>query len=327
MSNPERLIVIGGSAGARDAITGILSSIPKDINAAFFVVVHSSFDTPSFFDQVLKKRTDLDVVVAGNGVKITAGTVYIAKPNFHLTIDDNRVYIIKGPRENLFRPAIDVLFRSAAVHHSNRVIGILLTGRLNDGSSGLEAIKKCGGVTIIQDPETAEFRGMPAYAREHVAVDRILGLEDIARAILEIVSTEIPQKINVPLYLKRENEIVNKIGSNIFLENKLGDQVPISCPSCSGPLWKMKDTSINRYRCHVGHSFTEEALLESQNESLEETLWISLRTLEEKRMLLERMHSNYDSKRSGSMVRSYDDKIMEVSKHISKLKQILQLTD
>lgn len=327
MEKAFRVIAIGASSGGRNAIAKVLETVPDTVNAAILVVVHGAFDMPSFYDIVLSRITDLRVVQTEHGMLLERGTVYIAQPNKHLFVSGDRIYLSKGPRENLFRPAIDVLFRSVAVTYGNRSVGLLMSGRLNDGTTGLEAIKKCGGIAMIQDPASAEYAAMPANAQQYVAIDYSLNLEEISGILQQLVKDPLPPEQKIPRYLIRENEIVNQIGSNISKEEKLGHQVPISCPSCSGPLWELENTSIKRYRCHVGHSFTEEALLRSQNEALEEAFWVSLRTLEEKKMLLERMSKNYSSGKKNSLSRSYDDKIDEISQHILKLRQILQLDD
>lgn len=301
-------------------MTEFLKDIPQTINAAFAVVVHSSFDAPSIFATVLSSKIELKVQEAANGTKISAGNVYICKPDFHLFVEDDTLHLSKGPRENLFRPAIDVLFRSAAIAYQNRCVGILLTGRLNDGTAGLEAIKKCGGLAIIQNPATAEFKDMPANAKRLVDVDYVVNLEDMAEVIQRTMAEQLPEAVEIPKSLILENEMAVKFKSQIGTDEKIGYQVPISCPSCGGPLWKMEKSGINRYRCHVGHAFSQEALLKSQNESLEEVLWIAMRTLEEKKMLLERMVSEYSQGGLKKLSTSYADKISEVSQHIAKLR-------
>ena len=327
MTTNFRFFAIGASSGGRAAITEFLKTVPKTIHAAFAIVVHSSFDAPSIFASILQQKIELEVEEASNGKMIAAGKVYICRPNYHLFVEKGRLMLSKGPRENLFRPSTDVLFRSAGIAYKNTCVGILLTGRLNDGTSGLEAIKKCGGLTIIQNPATAEFRDMPANAHRLVEIDYVVNLEDMAAVILRVMNEDLPVEKEIPKSLMRENEISMKFRSQIAADESIGHQVPISCPSCGGPLWKMEESGINRYRCHVGHAFTQEALLKSQNQSLEEALWIALRTLEEKKMLLGRMQSEYADSGMKNLSSSYSEKITEVSKHIVKLRIVLKLHD
>lgn len=327
MVSPDRLFVLGASAGGRAAVIQCLGGIPADIDAAFAVVVHSAFHMPSFFAPVLAKKTDLKVVEAENGLKIESGTVYVAKPNHHLFIEEDSVRLSHGPRENLFRPAVDVLFRSAAVSYGNRCIGILLSGRLNDGTTGLEAIKKCGGLAIIQNPETAEYGDMPQSAQDVVDIDFTAELEELPNLISRIMQDSLPSPLGIPPSLIRENGIATKIKSQVATEEVLGKQVPYACASCGGPLWEMEGSELTRYRCHVGHAFSQEALLEGQNGAMEEALWIALRNLEEKYRMLNSIAAKYEESRSKMLAKSYRDKAVEVLQQIDKLRAVLQLAD
>lgn len=323
----HRLFVIGASAGGRAAVEKALLNIKPGINAAFLVVVHSSFDMISSFSTYLNSKMEIEVLEASEEMKIETGKVYVGIPNLHLVVTDGKLSNTNGPRENLFRPSIDVLFRSAAVSYGNRCVGILLSGRLNDGTVGLEAIKRCGGETIIQDPQTADFSGMPLTAQKFVEIDYKAKLEDIGDLILNILEKPLPEEVEIPYALKREAQIATKIRSQVKTEDFLGEKVALSCASCGGPLWKIKDTGIERYRCHVGHSFSQESLLLAQNENLEETLWVCLRTLEEKKVLMLNMAESFKNKGSDHIARSYADKIQEVDEHIDRLRQLMDIRD
>lgn len=328
MNNDEfRLFLIGASAGGRPAVEKILKDLPPDIPAAFLIVVHSSFDMISSFSSYLNRKIQMEVMDCNNNTPLRTGKVYVSLPNQHMVVKHGKLANSNGPRENLFRPSIDVLFRSAAVTYGNRCVGILLSGRLNDGTVGLEAIKRCGGKTIIQNPETAEFSGMPLNAKKFVNIDYTRDLEEIGPLINEIIQKPLPEKVDIPQPLIREAEIATKIRSQVKTEDYLGEQVALSCASCGGPLWKIKDTGIPRYRCHVGHSFSEESLLMAQNENLEETLWVCLRTLEEKKVLLHNIADNFAEKGSSQISRSYKDKIEEVEEHIDRLRQLMDIRD
>ncbi len=185
MKKPSRIVAIGGSAGAIKAMREIFDSIPENTDAAFLIVVHVAFDSPSFLDSVVDKVTGLKVVKAENKMPIQAGMIYVASPNKHLFARDGHVYLTNGPRENLFRPSIDVLFRSVGVAYGNRAIGVLLSGLLNDGATGLEAIQKCGGITMVQNPETAMYGDMPSFAQQTLDIDHVLELEDISAKLQE----------------------------------------------------------------------------------------------------------------------------------------------
>lgn len=327
MPKVNRIFVLGASAGGRKVLAEVLECIPTTIDAAFLVVVHGSSDVASIFPKVLSQKIKLEVKEVENGMDISTGTVYIAKPNSHLIVEQSKLYLSNGPRENRFRPSIDVLFRSAAVAFGNICVGILLTGRLNDGTAGLEAIKKCGGLALIQNPATAEYGDMPSNAAQMVDIDYVVNVEDIGNVIQKIMDEKLPEKKELPASIARENSIATKIGSEIALEDRLGHQVPISCSTCGGPLWKIENTKVNRYRCHVGHAFTEEALLDSQNDALEEALWIAMRTLEEKKMLLVRVEKDYSQKGIRALATTHNEQIDEVQHQISTLRKVLQIPD
>ncbi len=323
----NRIFLIGASAGGRVAVEKVLKSISPEINASFLVVVHSSFDMVSSFSEYLNRKIQMEVLDSKENMNIEKGKVYVAVPNQHMVIHEGKLRNSNGPRENLFRPSIDVLFRSAAVAFGNRCVGILLSGRLNDGTVGLEAVKRCGGKTIIQEPKSAEFAGMAISAQKFVEIDYTLKVEEIAELIEELTEKPLPQEVEIPYTIKRESEIATKIRSQVKTEDFLGEKVALSCASCGGPLWKIKDTGIERYRCHVGHSFSQESLLLAQNENLEETLWVCLRTLEEKKVLMINIADSFKTKGSDQISRSYSDKIKEVDEHIKRLRELMDIRD
>ncbi|QYA26477.1 chemotaxis protein CheB [Gramella sp. MT6] len=323
----NRIFLIGASAGGRVAVEKVLKSISPEINASFLVVVHSSFDMISSFSEYLNRKIQMEVLDSKENMNIEKGKVYVAVPNQHMVIHEGKLRNSNGPRENLFRPSIDVLFRSAAVAFGNRCVGILLSGRLNDGTVGLEAVKRCGGKTIIQEPKSAEFAGMAISAQKFVEIDYTLQVEEIGELIEELTEKPLPQEVEIPYTIKRESEIATKIRSQVKTEDFLGEKVALSCASCGGPLWKIKDTGIERYRCHVGHSFSQESLLLAQNENLEETLWVCLRTLEEKKVLMLNIADSFKTKGSDQISRSYSDKIKEVDEHINRLRELMDIRD
>ncbi len=325
MRSSFRLFVIGASAGGNTALTHALSNISADINAAFIVVVHSTYQATSSLAQNLENKIDLKVIEASNNLSIDSGAVYISVPGCHLVVNNGKLNLSYGPRENLCRPSIDTLFRSAAVAYSHQCVGVLLSGRLNDGTVGLESIKACGGLTIIQNPETAEYKGMPLYAQEHMDVDYTLELEEMSKAFENIAYSELPQATEVPAYLIKENAIASNLNSDINITDALGDQTPVSCPECNGPLWKLDHFNTTRYRCHMGHSFSEEALIEGKNGGVEKALWVALRILEEKKVLMLKIIEDYKKRNANSLILSYQDKLDEIVKHIDQLRKVMNI--
>ncbi|HEY8599580.1 MAG TPA: chemotaxis protein CheB, partial [Thermomicrobiales bacterium] len=180
------LIVIGTSAGGVQALLELLDDLPANLPAAICIVIHIPAESPSLLPRILQRRSALPVRHAVDGERIVPGHVYIAPPDHHLLVDPGRLRLRHGPRENRCRPAVDPLFRSAALAYGPRLIGVVLTGALNDGTAGLAIIKRLGGVTIVQDPADALFPGMPASAQRHVAVDYSLPLADIAAALTRV---------------------------------------------------------------------------------------------------------------------------------------------
>ncbi|MFZ5995974.1 MAG: chemotaxis protein CheB [Nitrospirota bacterium] len=211
---------------------------------------------------------------------------------------DGHVLLTRGPRENLARPAIDPLFRSAAASHNSRMIGVVLSGMLDDGTAGLFTVKRCGGITCVQDPDDAFYPDMPKNAMEHVTIDYILPAREIGPMLNRLVREPATVKnMHIPDDVVKESQIAEKALSNINIIEQMGDKTPFVCPDCGGGLWEVRNDPIQRYRCNTGHAFTIRTLLASQNESLERALWAAVRTLEERANMLKRLAD--DSRRRG----------------------------
>src|SRR5688500_11634716 len=182
------ILVIGGSAGGVEALIRIAGQLPRDLPAAVFVALHFPVYSTSMLPRILERAGDLPAAHASDGARIEPGRIYVAPPDRHLIVLRQSVHVVRGPRENGHRPAIDPMFRSAAIAHGNRVVGVVLTGNLDDGTAGLLAIKRRGGIAIVQNPTEALFPSMPASALEHVDVDFVLPLSAIGdqlRALAE----------------------------------------------------------------------------------------------------------------------------------------------
>jgi two-component system chemotaxis response regulator CheB len=189
---PNRdLIVIGGSAGACRTLQELLLALPPDLPAAVIVVIHRA-------EGIESGRTALDATgtlrskTAEDGDRIEHGRVLIAPRDRHVVVENGAIRLIGRPRENMWRPAIDVLFRSAAVTYQSRVIGVLLSGYLDDGTVGLQAIGTCGGVTIVQEPQESETSEMPRIALANVSIDYVLSIPQIAATLLRLASEAAP---------------------------------------------------------------------------------------------------------------------------------------
>lgn len=317
----HKVVVVGASAGGLEALDALVSQLPTELPAAIFIVQHMAPENTGFaLLHLLGKYKGFHCKLATNGEKFLAGRIYIAPSDHHLLVKSDHMLVTKGARENRYRPGIDPLFRSAAASHGNRVIAVLLTGMLDDGTAGLIAVSKCGGLTIVQDPKEAAYSDMPQSALNNLEVDYCAPIAEIAR-LLERHANEPPRKAKpCPQSVRAEAEIAERVLSDMRQMEALGRQAPYNCPNCGGVLWEMKGTGMLRFRCHTGHSFTANALLTSQREKVEETLWICLRMFEERLNLLNNLAAKENRR---SMKRSYKEQAEATSSHIERIRAIL----
>jgi len=286
--NDLRMIVIGTSAGGLAALRILVGNIPETINAAVFIVLHTAPDGPGLLPRLLQPVTSLQIAHARDKEPIRRGRVYVAPPNHHLVIAGEQVLITNGPRENFARPAIDPLFRSAALEYGARVIGVVLTGRLDDGSAGLWAIKERGGIAIVQDPRDAEYAQMPQNALTHVRVDHCVPLAEIGPLLGRLAEKSLPSGVStMPKGLELETRIAKeeRVSKRELLQ--LGDPSVFTCPECHGALLQLKHSPVLRFRCHTGHAFSLQSLLSELNTQIESNLWTAIRSIEECALLLD----------------------------------------
>jgi two-component system chemotaxis response regulator CheB len=285
--NGRNIIVVGTSAGGLEALDQLVGQLPAGLAASIFIAQHMA---PHNSGEPLLRRLSRHKAfrpkLAEDGDRFKPGRIYIAPPDNHLLVKEAKVLVTKGASENRHRPGIDPLFRSAAVAHGARVIGVVLTGMLDDGTAGLIAIKQCGGVTVVQDPKDAAYSGMPLSALDNSNVDFCVSLAEMGSLLTTLVSQRHGKSKAVPSDIRTEALIAERVLSDVSQVNGLGDQVPYNCPGCGGVLWEMDTAGEKRYRCHTGHSYTGPTLLASQSEKIEELLWISLRMFEERKNLL-----------------------------------------
>ena len=319
-SRGRDIIVIGTSAGGREAVDAVVSQLPTDIRASIFIVQHLAPESEgSAIVERLSRYKSFGARHAVNGETFEPGRIYVAPPDRHLLLRKRTLLVTKGARENRSRPGIDPLFRSAAVAHGSHVIGIVLTGMLDDGTAGLIAIKKCGGVTVVQDPSEATFSGMPASAMANVKVDHCVRLAEMGPLLETLVRGPAAEAKAIPQDVKTEAAIAERVLSDVEAVNGLGTQVPYNCPNCGGVLWQMDKSALTRFRCHTGHSYTAATLLADQTEKIEETLWVSLRMFEERKNLLNTMAAQ-----PGTGGSSTAERAREADQHIERIRAILQ---
>ena len=281
--------MIGASAGGIDAFREILRTLPSDFPAAIFIVLHIAPDAPSRLPAILGRSTDLPVLHAYDYAPIEQGRIYVAPPDHHLVLHPDHMRVVRGPRENRHRPAIDPLFRSAAAAFDSRVVGVLLSGLLDDGSNGLQVIHGRGGVSVVQDPDDAEFSMMPNSAVQYDSPDWILPVAEIGRLLTKLVTEGVEEsKSEVRSTLKEEIGVAEMNMEDIEAK-RAGSPSVFSCPECRGVLWEEKEGGLARYRCRVGHFYSPDSLMTGKSEELEAALWSALRALEESAAISRRM--------------------------------------
>lgn len=321
----SRVVVIGTSAGGLDALKILISQLPSDFPVPVLVVRHISPDaTGNILQEELNKLGTLTCQQAKSRKELKPGHLYLAPADHHLLIGENmKMQVTKGAHENRSRPAIDPLFRSAAVAFGPGVIAILLTGYLDDGTSGMKAVKKCGGICIVQDPEDAEYPDMPRNALNNVAVDHCIPLAEMGSLLQQLALQKVAKRKEIPEEVLIEAKIAERVLSDLASVNQLGEQVPFNCPGCGGVLWQVGKDSDMRFRCHTGHAYTAAYLLAEQTNKIEETMWTALRMFEERKNLLTEMARG--NKGVGSQTALERAKMSQV--HIDRIRAILKTTE
>lgn len=293
------IVVAGASTGGVEALMRLVGGLPDDLPAAVFVVLHLSPQSPSHLPEILSRAGPLPARHPADGERMRRGQIYVAPPDRHLLVERGRVRVVRGPRENRHRPAVDPLFRSAALAYGPRVIGVVLTGALDDGTAGLLAIKQRGGIAVVQDPAEALIPSMPASALEYVKVDYCLPLGEMAPLLARLVTTPAADEAEFPASheLQYETSIAKMDSETLETEKQPGTLAGLMCPECGGPLYELQNGQLVHYRCRVGHAFSGESMLAGQLEVLEDALWSAYNTLRESAMVAERLAA--DARRRG----------------------------
>jgi two-component system chemotaxis response regulator CheB len=283
------IVVIGASAGGIEAVRSIVAALPAGFPGSLFIVVHSAPDSPGVLDVIFGNAGPLPAVTPNSNERIRPGRIYVARPDHHLVIEPGRVRLTRGPKENRFRPAVDPLFRSAAQTYGPRVVGIVLSGGLDDGTSGLWTVKQLGGTAVVQDPFEALAPSMPQSAMRHVRVDHVLEVSEIAPLLVRLASTPADAQEGdhpVPDHVRIEVNIASEDKAKEAGVLRLGEPSTFACPECHGVLLQMKEAVPPRFRCHTGHAYTLESLLSEMDEAIDNSLWNTIRAIEERVMLI-----------------------------------------
>jgi two-component system, chemotaxis family, protein-glutamate methylesterase/glutaminase len=308
------IIVIGASAGGVQALAEVVEGLPEDLPAAVFTTIHLGAGR-SALPEILTRSGRLPAGHPVHGEPIRRGRIYVAPPDRHLQVGSGHLLVARGPRENGTRPAIDVLFRSAAQTYGPRVVGVVLTGNLDDGTAGLLEVKARGGITVVQDPAEADYPGMPQNALQSVPVDYVAPLAEIG-ALLARLAREPAAESAHPV--AGTGELLGESGEDF------GKPSGFTCPDCGGGLWEWQEGELTRYRCRTGHAFSPESLAAEQEGALDTALWVALRALEENADLSRRMANRMRDRGLATAVERYLARVDEAERHAEVLRALLQ---
>jgi two-component system, chemotaxis family, protein-glutamate methylesterase/glutaminase len=311
MANRD-IVAIGASAGGLDALRFLLSELPVKFPAALLVVMHLPAKLPSALDSILNRLGTLPAHFARDGEEARHGHVYLAPPDRHLLYDGRQLLLGVGARENFSRPSIDPLFRSLAQCCAHRAIGVLLTGTLGDGSSGLHVLGDCGGKTVVQDPEDAAFPEMPANALRKGAVDHVAALATLPSLLEDLVRQPPAIEREAPEHLIHEVEIAKSGKSTINGMDRIGRRSALTCPECDGVLWEIEEADALRYRCHTGHAFTADLVNIALEDSLSRALAVALRLFEQRSEIAHNLERQATARGQPSTAKMWRERIDEI---------------
>jgi two-component system, chemotaxis family, protein-glutamate methylesterase/glutaminase len=324
--NGNRVVVIGASAGGVQALCNVVECLPTDLPAALLIVLHTAPHSRSALPAILARSGCLPASHPADGELIEPGRIYIAPPDRHLAVRNGRIHLSRNASENGHRPAIDVLFRTAARTYGTNAVGVVLTGNLDDGTAGLAAIKKCGGVAIVQDPRDADYPSMPESAIANVQVDHVLPLAEIGPALDGLLRQPRPAAV-----ICGENEVEKEPdemgvspGNEDGSGSASGEASGLTCPECGGTLWEKPGERPLHFRCRTGHAYSPESLLAKQTDALDEAFWAALRSLEENAALSRRMAKRAREHGNLAAGARYEQRVVEADRHAAVLRSLLQ---
>lgn len=317
------IIVIGASAGGVEALSKLVAELPRSLRASVFVVLHLSRGR-SVLPEILSRAGVLPAIHPNDGDPIEPGRIYVSRPDHHLTLEPGRIRILHGPTENGYRPAVDPLFRSAARHYGPRVVGVILTGALDDGTAGLAAVKEAGGVAVVQDPEEAFASSMPRSARAFVAVDHVLPVRDIGALLARLAGQDVPQidPADDPHVRAIETDPAPP-ATALDATDHPGTGFHFTCPECHGTLSEAEERGLVRFRCRVGHVYSPESMLSAQTDAVDRALWVALRSLEERAALTHRLAERARVRNHDRVAKAFADRAAAADEHAVVIRNLM----
>lgn len=321
------IIVIGGSTGSIQVLKRLCAGLPGDLPAAVFVVVHVGAEGHNLLADILDGCGPLPVSTAKDGEPIERGRIYVAAADHHLLLWDGMIRLGRGPRENMTRPAIDPLFRSAAAGYGSRVVGVVLSGQLNDGSAGLAAVKQCGGLAVVQNPSDAEAGDMPRSALLSCGVDYEAPTSDLAALLARLAREPAGPLVAAPPGIALEAGFALGQASDSPTLRQIATPCTISCPACGGVLSEVHDQHPLRFRCQIGDAYTAECLDHEQSGPTHEALGVALRTLEARATLMERMVQDAWAKGHNRTASQYEERAREYRRDVETIRQFMLRSD
>lgn len=324
---PNRdVVAIGTSAGGVEALLHLAKSLPPNLAAAVLVTIHLPSFGASHLDGILSRAGKLPASFAQDGEPLRKGRLLLAPPGHHLVIEANRLWLSTGPRENGARPAIDPMFRSAAVCCGHRTIGVVMTGAQGDGASGLWAIAQSGGITVVQDPKDAAFAQMPRSALDRFEPDHIASLSELPALLSRLVEEPAGKPVPASPTLRMEVDIARGRRSSMSEMDRIGRRSVLTCPDCNGVMWEINEGELTHYRCHVGHAYSEEALGFGMDENLRRALATALRTLEERSALTEKLRAEALARGQNHAAMSWAESKREFEEQAESIRQAIRRT-
>src|SRR5262245_3310918 len=326
MANRD-VLALGTSAGGVEALISLAKHFRSDFPASVLVTIHLSSHSRSILDELLNSAGSLPACFAVGGEEVRNGHIYIAPPDRHLLLDGERLSLGAGPRENNARPAIDAMLRSVAVCCGPRGVGVVLTGTLGDGASGLWALRQCGGLTVVQDPKDAAFPEMPLTAMNRAKPDHVVGLRDMPALLESLVHGPAGDPVPVPPDTRYEVGIARNGHSSMDNMDGLGRRSVLSCPDCGGVMWEIAEGDLLRYRCHVGHTYASDLMSVMTDENVRRSLGVALRALEERLALAWKLYDDASERGDRLLAENWSARAHEFEREMKVIRDSIARVD